>query len=212
MKMMKKLISIALCLLLFLSVAGCGRNTAAETKQQTTVKEISVGQKYYTVDTAERKIFDEGQNCYLYRIGGNKITIYYPNGYYCTSDGHIITGDYASGSSGSGESPLLGTTGYASSLDLVNAVEKAETTGSRVQSNRSGNKNIGEKIMVLIIAILILVLGIFGYSDPEKMFQYQWGRMIQDAQPTYSYLKRTKVVSVFTIIFGIIILICGLSM
>lgn len=212
--MMKKLIRIALCLLLFLSAAGCGRNPTVETEQQTTVKEVYVGQKYFTVDTAARTIYDEGQNTYSYRIAGTSISVTYPNGncYCCTDDGQIRTGYYSSESSGNGESPSLGTAGYASGFDLVDAVEKAENVGIRAPSKKSGNENNGEKSKLLFYAIPTLVLGIFGYSAPEKVFQFRWGRKIKDAQPTDSYLRRTKVASVLAIILGIIALICGLSM
>ena len=180
---MKKITVIILCLVLLLSLVGCGREKMPESN----IKTVSKNGTVYTIDT-EKCIIQDSQFTYSYSFGTKSKTIKYP-------DGQTYTWNESNGM-------ITGTTSldfdYSAHVDpliLLEVIEDAYHT-----NNKTTHENVG-------IGLILLIIGIVDAVWSEKIWFLNWGWRYKNVEPSELAIGVYRVGGIIAAVIGLILII-----
>ena len=188
-----------LLLLAALLLTACGGTTAPEPYTE------MINDVTYFVDPANQVITVNGWD-FSYTQSQDKISIEYPNGAVYTEVRHDYN-DYVSTVIRSGwdnmGDPQISPEGneYANCHDLIYVVPEYE---EKVSDDPYAFKL---DIKMLFLAIISLVMGIYGVSQPEQIWKCRFGWHFKNAEPSEMSLGLIVFGGIILIITGVISLI-----
>lgn len=184
--MTKRMICLiaALALLLLCGCAGGGAGN---------IRTKRVDGVTYTIDTEAQTISD-GRFTYRYTIQGNRITITYPNGatWWMSYSGNSGAVNVFYGGHSDNYDESVSAYGYAEGDTLKNLVFSPPKSAEERESP--------------IIAILMIIIGLFNLASPRTAWYLSCGWRFKDAEPSEAALVLGRLGGGVLMLVGAIIL------
>lgn len=180
---MKKILAAVLCLVLMLSLCGCGEEKTSDTN----IKTVNRNDIEYTIDTKERTIRDD-QQVYSYTIDASGTTIIYP-------DGKSFTWKESNGISTGIASLDFDYSVHTDPMILLDVIDSAYHT-----KNGSSHDNAG-------LGAVLIIVGIVDAIWSEKIWFLNWGWRYKNAEPSDFALGLYRVGGIIAVIVGLVLII-----